>query len=365
MNQADDRFYPRVFALATAGVLTIVLFKILEPFFGSILWSLLLAFLLFPANLALRRRLNGRRGGAALLLTLGMTVIFAAPAPLLAVAFASQAAELFGRLQALVTRHGITGAGDLLRIPIISGAMDWAEAVTPIKAGQVQAWIVSAAQTLVQHLVSLSGSLVVGALGALVAVAVTLFLLFFFLRDGEEIVRKAMSLIPMEEARRLHLVDRVAAVTRAVVFGALLTALIQGTLVGIVFALVRLPSPVVFGALATLASLLPLVGAALVWVPAAGVLAFQGRWGAALFVVIWGVAVVSMADNVVRPLFISGQAKISTLPVFLGLMGGIGAFGPIGMVLGPVVVALVLALLQFAKESRAGEGPAPTPPPPP
>jgi predicted PurR-regulated permease PerM len=72
-----------------------------------------------------------------------------------------------------------------------------------------------------------------------------------------------------------------------------------------------------------------------------------------------------MADNVVRPLFISGQAKISTLPVFLGLMGGIGAFGPIGMVLGPVVVALVLALLQFAEESRAGEGPAPTPPPPP
>jgi predicted PurR-regulated permease PerM len=205
----------------------------------------------------------------------------------------------------------------------------------------------------------------VGALGALVAVAVTLFLLFFFLRDGEEIVRKAMSLIPMEEARRLHLVDRVAAVTRAVVFGALLTALIQGTLVGIVFALVRLPSPVVFGALATLASLLPLVGAALVWVPAAGVLAFQGRWGAALFVVIWGVAVVSMADNVVRPLFISGQAKISTLPVFLGLTGGIEAFGPIGMVLGPVVVALVLALLQFAEESRAGEGPAPTPPPPP
>jgi predicted PurR-regulated permease PerM len=365
MNQADDRFYPRVFALAAAGVLTVVLFRILEPFIGSILWSLLLAFLLFPANLALRRRLNGRRGGAALLLTLGMTVIFVAPAPLLAVAFASQAAELFGRLQALVTRHGITGAGDLLQIPIISGAMDWAEAVAPIKAEQVQAWIVSAARTLVQHLVSLSGSFVVGALGALVAVAATLFLLFFFLRDGEEIVRKAMSLTPMEEARRAHLVDHVAAVTRAVVFGALLTALIQGMLVGIVFALVRLPSPVVFGALAALASLLPLVGAALVWVPATGVLAFQGRWGAALFMVIWGVAVVSMADNVVRPLFISGQAKISTLPVFLGLTGGIGAFGPIGMVLGPVVVALVLALLRFAEESRAGEVPAPTPPPPP
>ncbi|MBI4594524.1 MAG: AI-2E family transporter [Candidatus Rokubacteria bacterium] len=364
MNQADDRFYPRVFALATAGVLAVALFKILEPFIGSILWSLLLAFLLFPANLVLRRRLNGRRGAAAVLLTLGMTVIVVAPAPLLTVAFASQAAELFGQLQRLVARYQITGAGDLLRIPIISQAMEWAEAVAPVTAEQVHAWLVSGAQTLLQQLVSLSGSFVVGALGALVAVAVTLFLLFFFLRDGEELVRKAALLIPLGEARRAQLVDHIAAVTRAVVFGALLTALIQGTLVGTAFALVRLPSPVVFGALAVLASLLPLVGAALVWVPAAGVLAFQGRWGAAAFVVIWGVAVVSMADNVVRPLFISGQARISTMPVFLGLAGGIAAFGPIGLVLGPVVVAVVLALLRFAEEARAGEVPASAPPPP-
>jgi predicted PurR-regulated permease PerM len=194
----------------------------------------------------------------------------------------------------------------------------------------------------------------VGALNALVALAIMLFLLFFFLRDGEQMLATAVRLIPMRPARRGELVDHVAAVTRAVVFGSLLTALVQGVLVGIGFALVGLPSPVVFGAIAAVASLIPFVGTALVWVPAVGVLVLQGRWVAALVLAVWSVAVVSSADNVVRPLFISGRAQISTLPVFLGLLGGVTAFGPIGLVVGPVVVALTLTLLRFAEEARAG-----------
>jgi predicted PurR-regulated permease PerM len=125
--------------------------------------------------------------------------------------------------------------------------------------------------------------------------------------------------------------------------------------VGIAFALVRLPSPVVFGGLAALAALVPLAGSALVWAPGAGALAFHGRWGAAIFVALWGVIVISSADNIIRPLFISGRARITTLPVFLGLAGGLSAFGPIGIVLGPVIVALVLALLRFAEESLSRE----------
>jgi predicted PurR-regulated permease PerM len=183
---------------------------------------------------------------------------------------------------------------------------------------------------------------------------VMLFLLFFFLRDGEEMVEKALILIPMEAERQAHLIAHLSAVTRAVVFGSLVTALVQGTLVGLAFTLARLPSPLVFGGLAAVAALVPLFGSALVWVPGAGALGFQGRWGAAIFVALWGLVVVTSADNFIRPFFISGRAQITTLPVFLGLAGGVSAFGPIGMVLGPVIVALVLALLRFAEESRAG-----------
>jgi predicted PurR-regulated permease PerM len=290
----------------------------------------------------------------ALLLTLLTTIVLVAPLPLLAVAFASQAKDLFGRVQKLVADSGISGPGDVLDIPIVSRAIRWVEAVSPVDAQQIHGWLVSGAQALLQGLVAVSGSFVLGTLNALVGLSIALFVLFFLLRDGDQMMATAVRLIPITPERRGQLVDHVAAVTRAVVFGSLLTALVQGVLVGIGFALVGLPSPVVFGAVAAVASLIPFVGTALVWVPAVGVLFLQGRWVAAIFLAAWSVAVVSSADNVVRPLFISGRAQISTLPVFLGLIGGLSAFGPIGLVVGPVVVALTLALLRFAEEARAG-----------
>lgn len=355
MTQPGSDFYARVFGLATAALLAVALFKILQPFIGPILWSILLAFLLFPLNQALRRALKGRRGAAAMLLTLGVILVLIGPASFLAVAFTRQATDLFTRLQAAAGDYHVVRLSDLLRVPIIDQVVRWAESVTPITADQIEGWFVNAAKTLLGLVVSTSGAIVVEALGTLVALVVMLFLLFFFLRDGEEMVQKALVLIPMDAPRQAHLIEHLSAVTRAVVFGSMLTALAQGTLVGLAFALVGLPSPVVFGGLAAVASLVPLFGSGLVWAPGAAVLAFQGRWGAATFVALWGLIPVSSADNFVRPLFISGRARITTLPVFLGLAGGIIAFGPIGLVLGPVIVALVLALLRFAEESRGRE----------
>jgi predicted PurR-regulated permease PerM len=352
VSGADDRFYPRVFALVTAALLGGALFLIVRPFLEAVLWSMLLAFLLSPAQRGVAALLRGRATLTAILLTLLTAVVLIAPGPLLAVAFARQARELFGRGQKLVAESGISGAGDLLEVPIVSQAIRWAEAMTPVSADQIHDWLVSGAQALLQGLVAVSGAFVVGALNALVGLGITLFLLFFFLRDGDRMVTSAVGLIPMAPERRSHLVDHVGAVIRAVVFGSLLTALVQGLLVGVGFALVGLPSPVVFGAVAAVAALIPLIGTALVWLPGAGALFVQGHWIAGLLLLGWGVGVVSSADNVVRPLFISGRAQISTLPVFLGLLGGVSAFGPIGLVVGPVVVALTLALLRFAEESR-------------
>jgi predicted PurR-regulated permease PerM len=354
VTDPDDRFYPRVFALVTAALLAVALFLILRPFLDAILWSMLLALLLFPARQTLGRRLGGRYALTALLLTVATTIVLVAPLPLLAVAFATQAKDLFARVQKMVADAGISGPGDLLNIPIVSRFIGWMGAVAPVDASQIHAWLMSGAQSSLQGLVALSGSFVVGTLNVLVGLSITLFVLFFFLRDGDQIMAAVIRLIPMTAERRGQLVEHVAAVTRAVVFGSLLTALAQGILVGIGFALVGLPSPLVFGAVAAVASLIPYVGTALIWVPAVGMLFLQGRWVAALFLAAWSVAVVSSADNVVRPFFISGRAQISTLPVFLGLIGGLSAFGPIGLVVGPVVVALTLALLRFADEARAG-----------
>jgi predicted PurR-regulated permease PerM len=355
MTQQESSFYPRVFGLAVAALLGFALLKILRPFVGSILWSVLLAFLLFPINERLRRALNGRRAAAAAILTLAVILALVGPVSFLAVVFARQASDLFARVQAMAGQLRAVQLNDVLRVPLIDRAIGWAWSAAGITAEQAQAWLTGAAKAFLGVLVSLSGAFVVEALGTLVSLIITLFLLFFMLRDGESMVQTAQGLIPLDPERQARLLDHLAAVTRAVVFGTLLIALVQGALVALSFAFVGLPSPLVFGVVAAVASLVPLFGAALVWVPAAGVLAYQGRWGAALFVLIWNLAIVSGADNVIRPLFISGRAQISTLPVFLGVAGGVAAFGPIGLVVGPLIVALALALLRFAEEWRSRE----------
>ena len=218
---------------------------------------------------------------------------------------------------------------------------------------QVQSWTVEGGQALLRALVGVSGVLLSGALGVVVNFVLMLFLLFFFLRDGEALVRRTMRLVPMGEGRKAVLLDHLSSVTRALVLGMLLTAAAQGALLGIGFVIVGLPSPVVFGVLTGLASAVPLVGTALVWVPADLVLLAQGRTWAALFLALWSLGLVTSVDNVIKPLVVSGRAGLPTFAVFLGLVGGLAAFGAIGMFLGPVIVALTIALLRFAEESRA------------
>ncbi|MGH9366760.1 MAG: AI-2E family transporter, partial [Thermoanaerobaculia bacterium] len=128
---------------------------------------------------------------------------------------------------------------------------------------------------------------------------------------------------------------------------------VQGTLVGAGFWFVGLPSPIVFGALTAVASFVPIVGTALVLAPAVIYLATAGVWWKTIVLLVWGVAVAGSADNVLRPILISGQAKIGTLAAFVGAIGGLAAFGLIGLFLGPVLVALVIALIEFAEEDSA------------
>ncbi len=351
MDQQQSTFYPRVFGTVAAAVLAVAMFWILKPFVGSLLWAALVAFLLFPLNRRLRAGLRGRKTLAALLLTLAAVIVVVVPTVVFGVLFTSQASALLGQLQASAAERQIQGAGDLSAV--VDGLARRIGSLVPVPVDQIRAEILAAGEQFAQSVLAMGGSLVASLIGLVVAVVVALFVLFFFLRDGEQMVGRAMVLVPLDERRKTHLLDHLAGVTRAVVLGSLVVALVQGTLIGIGFALAGVPSPVVFGVLAVVASLVPLLGTTLVWVPTALWSGLSGHWGVALFLAIWGVAVVSSADNVIRPLFISSRAKISTLPVFIGLLGGIAAFGPIGIFLGPVVVALVLALLEFAEEARS------------
>lgn len=349
----ERQFLVRVFGLVVASVLAYALFRIFEPFLAPILWALLLAFLLFPANRRLRARLHGRDGTAALLLTVAVFLGIVIPFGLVAMAFIGQGSELLTRISALAGRYQIARPSDLLNVPAVNRMFQWVQDNVPVTAEQVQGWMVDGATAALQFVLASGRTVFLGALGFLVGLALTLFLLYFFFRDGDTFARRIYALVPAEEHHKRRLVDHLASVAKAVVLGSLLTAVIQGGLVGVAFWASGLPSPVVFGVLGAVFSLLPVGGTAFVWAPGAIALAAEGRWGWAIAVTLWGLLVVGTADNVLRPLLISGRAEISTLPVFLGVIGGLAAFGPVGMFLGPVLIALALALLRFAEEARA------------
>jgi predicted PurR-regulated permease PerM len=353
--RTEDRFYARSFALAVTAALGLAFYRIIEPFLGPITWAIFLAFLVHPIHVRLTRRLRGRNQVSAFALTMLVLVVFLGPLTGLSAAFAAQVGQLVQFAQATVADQARSNVLDFANVPWIQTGLAWLDDTFGINTAQVRGWTAQGLQQILQWLGSMGGRVFVGAIGTVVGFVMMVFMLFFFIRDGEEMLRTARELIPMPRAYKARLFDHLSAVTRAMVYGTGLTALIQGALVGIAFLIAGLPSPLVFGVIAALTALLPFGGTALVWVPAAIVLAAQGRWGWAIFMVIWGALLVSLVDNFVRPWLVSGRADVGTLTVFIGVLGGLAAFGAIGLFLGPVILALIIALIRFMLEMRRNE----------
>jgi predicted PurR-regulated permease PerM len=339
-------FYLRSFQLATAGILGYLLFRILDPLSGMLGWAVVLAFILHPLHERLTRRLRGRRALSAGILTTLTPFLVLAPLSVLTGAFVGQVTRLIEYLRGQSSLSYPELLERLSGYPLIGSAVRWLRDNVEVTAAQVQGWITDNLQALLKSAAAMGGSVALGAIGTLVGFFLMLFMLFFFLRDGRAMLDGLTRLIPVEHERRARLLNYLADVTRAVVFGSTVTALIQGIFVGVGFAIVGLPSPVVFGVLATVAAFLP-AGAGVVLIPAVLYLAFSGHWGAAIFLACW-TAALWIAENVLRPLLTAHQAEVSTLAIFVGAIGGAAAFGILGLVIGPVLLSFVVALVRFA-----------------
>jgi predicted PurR-regulated permease PerM len=342
-------FYRRTFVIATIAIMGYLLMRVLDPLGGALGWAAVLAFLLLPLHERLTRKFKGRKALSAGLLT-GLTPFFVmAPVALLSIAFASQVVNLLNYMRG----HSLLSYTEVLQrlegYSVIGGAVHWARENAPVSAEQVQGWLTEGAQSALKTAATLGGSVALGVFGTLVSFVMMLFLLFFFLQDGRTMLVSLTGLIPMEPTRRAELLKYLADVTRAVVFGSTATAVIQGVFVGVGFAIVGLPSPLVFGVLATIAAFLP-AGAAVVLAPAVIYLMFAGRWGAGIFMAIW-LAAMWIVENVLRPLLTAHRAEVSTLAIFVGAIGGAAAFGVLGLVIGPVLLSFAVALLKFAEEN--------------
>ena len=197
---------------------------------------------------------------------------------------------------------------------------------------------------------TLGSSVLRNSVSQLLNVVLTFYLLFFFLRDERQIVRKLQTLSSLSSTETRYVLHRFVDTIHATVFGKLVVAAVQGTLSGLMFWWLGLPLPGLWGAVMGMLSIVPVLGAFVVWVPAAIYLTLEGDWGKALILTAWGAGVVATVDNILYPMLVGNRLKLHTIPAFIGAIGGIIAFGAAGLILGPAIISVTLALIKILKK---------------
>jgi predicted PurR-regulated permease PerM len=339
------------FALFSAILLYAAL-RILWPFMTAILVGIILVTLTFGLFKRVRAKLGGNSTRAALVMLLGITIVLVIPAVILSILLVQQANVVVeklqtGEAQAMIKRIDLTPSLNFIRR--ISPTFD-PETLSP------QRLVLPALQKIPGWVARNGGAVLGGLAGMLLGFALVLLSMFFFYVEGESILIQLSILSPLPKRYDQEFATKVRDVIEATFRGQLFTGIAQGAMTGIGMAIAQVPGAGFWGAVAALLSLVPMVGAAAVWVPASIYLVISasmgGRpWWQPIFLIIWGVLPVSLIDNVVRPWAMKGKAQLPAIPLLIAVLGGMQAFGFVGLVIGPLVFSLLMSIIDIYKKS--------------
>lgn len=335
----------------------------LQPFVNVLLWGLVLTTAFAPIHDRIVRKVPNQ-DIAALLACLTVVLALGIPTALIGVALVHELAPAFETLQAMIS--------SLLdpHSPVVGTVTGWlAERGVDIDSAKQQA--IEQAQGAMAELTSSSIGYVRGILGGIAGVVIQVFFVFFTMyylfRDGTKLHTALAAALPLRGRTMNLLFDRIRDVISASVYGVFVIAVLQGALGGLAFWVIGLPSAVVWGVVMAFMSLIPFAGSFVVWIPAAIYLAAIGSWGAAIGLTLWGSIVIGLVDNFLRPKLVGEKAKLHELFIFFAVLGGLQVFGLIGLFLGPVILAITLALFDafLHPDMSLKNGRTTLPPPPP
>lgn len=336
----EKRIGPLILIAATAaGIVGCALLA--APFLGALVWALTLAILFAP----LQARLEGsmKYGGlAAFASVLASLIVVAAPSALVLQSLIQQAAASASAIQSKVQSGAIQRLLDTH--PSIAPLGQWIEQQIhlPAMTGNLATWLGNVGATFAR-----------GSVAEVIEIVLTFYLLFYFLRDRRAVNRLLFEWLPLTAVETERLIRRITDTVHATVYGTLAVAFVQGFLGGFMFWLLGLPTPVLWGLVMGLLSIVPVLGAFVVWIPAAIFLALQGDWAQAIVLGAWGAVVVGGIDNVLRPMLVGHRLRLHTVPAFISMIGGLLLFGPAGFILGPLVVTVTVLLLEIGRARRA------------
>jgi predicted PurR-regulated permease PerM len=344
----QDRKLQNAFFLGLLILVSSAFLGLLSGFFQPIFWAATVGIIFLPVQHYFERKLNGRTSIAAILAVTLIFITVLLPALLIASAVVNEAAMIYGMIQ-----RGEIDPGAALR---------WIEDLSP----QLVERAASIGINVDEWTVKLSSAAIKGSqfIGQLALTAgqnvasffimffLMLYLLFFVLRDGDQMLEAIIRALPLGDERERTLFAKFAEVSRATIKGTLLIGLVQGFLGGAMFGILGITGAVFWGVVMVILSILPIVGASIIWIPVVIFLLINGAWIKALILTIFGVVVIGLIDNLLRPLLVGRDTKMPDYIILLSTLGGLSIFGISGFVIGPIIAALFLSVWDMFQEEH-------------
>lgn len=325
-----------------------LVFEIFAPFLVPLAWSAVLAIFFYPMHQRVLKRLT--KTPAALVSTAAVTMLLIVPALIVLVYTTKQAIDATSRLQSAVLDPNAA---------FVAHAQEWIRQHLPesLQAADLTTTLKEAGAKAASFLAGKLGGLVKNLFAFFLDLFLVIFALFFTFRDGEAVLRAAKHLLPFDEEIQDDMIQESGELVFASVAVGLLVALVQGLLGGLAFALAGIHAAIFWSVIIAFFSLVPVVGSALIWVPAALWLGFSGHWGKGVMVFAICGGVSGIIDNILRPLLLRNRTRLNDLLLFVSILGGLQVFGLLGLVAGPTVVAAALGVFRVYMDHRDRELP--------
>lgn len=321
-------------------------YSVAKPFLNTIVISVVLTGIFYPLTNKISKRLGNRRGAAAFLTVCIIVFAIIIPAVIFFFGLIGQGIDSVTAINEWVRS---TDFSTLLNSEHYNTYIKWFEEHFPfieISSRDIQAKILDASRTFGQSMLT-SGTWLAGNMASLVAhFLIMIFLVFTFLKDGDHFFSQISALSPLKVEQEQFIVTSLRKVSKSVLFGSLFIAVLQGVVGGIGLAIAGIPA-IFWGTMMSFTSLIPVVGTGLIWLPATAYLLIVGQTKLAIFLLLWCGVLVTGIDTVLRPVIVREASRVSTVYVFLAILGGINAFGPLGILYGPLILTFLMVMLHI------------------
>ncbi|GAB7023989.1 AI-2E family transporter [Salidesulfovibrio brasiliensis] len=324
-------------------------YSLVEAFLHSLLLSCVLAIMSSPVMYKALELTGGRRNWAAVLTTLTIVVVLLIPMVVVIIALVNQGIESVAAINKWIR---VTDFDHLMASSGVQGVLHWVHDKLPfldLNGVEVRDRVLDFSRDFAQTMLSYSTVFVRDAFRLLLLFLLMVFALFYFLRDGTQMVEFIKQVSPLRTRQEDYIIDSLKRVSRGVLMGCLLVAVLQGLVGGVGLAICGIPG-VFWGAMTAFCSLVPVVGTGIIWVPAAIYLFITGQWQLGVFLTLWFSLIVVSIDTFLRPYFMREAAQVSTFYIFLAILGGISAFGMLGILYGPLILSFLMVMLQIYTE---------------